>query len=225
MKDLSKLTKVYDFENHMYAKELFDLLKKRKQYPYLDDIGDIHMSDGMTVLGGEIVGINRPNVKCDDDLLDISDGRIGMMDDAELMCAILSTSDAIELLPREEAVKMSQITNDVVAEAVKKYPGRFLGSFCLPTPYVEDSVKEIDRAVNKLGLKYWHTHSCYGSFRLGDEKYEPIFAKLSELNTPFYIHPTYPTEQYLLDLGVAFACAAFGFGVDVMKTAILLVKG
>ncbi|HJJ48015.1 MAG TPA: amidohydrolase family protein, partial [Methanocorpusculum sp.] len=109
------------------------------------------------------------------------------------------------------------------AEAVKKYPGRFLGTITLPAPYVEESIAELERCVNELGLQYWHTHSNYGSEYLYEEKFEPLLAKCAELNVPIYLHPNYPSDEYLLDSGTSFAGAVFGFGADVMKTSYRLI--
>ncbi|HJJ36585.1 MAG TPA: amidohydrolase family protein, partial [Methanocorpusculum sp.] len=136
---------------------------------------------------------------------------------------VVSSSIAIELLPKEEAVKYARLTNDAVAEAMKQYPGRFLGTISLPTPYLEESIAELERCVNELGLQYWHTHSNYGDEYLYEEKFEPLLAKCAELDVPVYLHPAYPSDEYLLDSGTSFAGATFGFGVDVMKTSYRLI--
>jgi len=36
-----------------------------------------------------------------------------------------------------------------------------LGAAVLPTPYVDEAIKELERCVKELGFKYWHTHSNY----------------------------------------------------------------
>jgi len=156
-------------------------------------------------------------------MTDIDQIRIAEMDYADLTIASLSHGSGIEDLSREEAVKFARVANDTIAAAVKRYPDRFVGTICLPSPYVEESVAELERAVKVLGLKYWHTHSNYSTHYIYEEQMEPIFAKCAELDVPFYIHPTNPACEYLTDSGISFASAGFGYGVDVMKNAIRII--
>lgn len=202
-----------------------DYLGTRTDFPWYDREKNIlHMAEGSEVpLFWK--SHNEPNGIFCDDLVGIDDRRIMIMDDAGITTGVISTSDAVECLSKDDAVRMARMTNDEVAEACRKYPGRFEGSICLPTPYVEESVVELERAVKELGLKYWHTHSSIGKEQIYEERFEPIFAKCAELGVPFYVHPCYPTCDYLLDRGFTISGAAFGFAVDVMKTTMSLVMG
>ncbi|HJJ55179.1 MAG TPA: amidohydrolase family protein, partial [Methanocorpusculum sp.] len=149
--------------------------------------------------------------------------RLDMMKNTGLTTIVVSSSEGIENVDKESAVKYARLTNDAVAAAAKKYPGQIIGTITLPTPYVEESIAELERAVNELGLQYWHTHSSYGDERLSDAKFEPLIAKCAELNVPIYLHPVCPSDDYLTDSGVTIATSGFGFSVDTMKTMLKLI--
>ena len=221
------ITKAIDMEHHLFLPEFVDYLKTRTEYPlYNDSMGIVYFDNSFLpiqlnsaaskVPGQDTIAIERV-------MGDLGEGRIAAMDYAGVTTASLSTGAGIEMLPKEEAVKYARMTNDAVAAAVKKYPGRFAGTICLPMPYVEESVAELERAVNELGLSYWHTHANYGTRHLDEPEFEPVLAKCAELGVAFYMHPANSPEPYLADGGPVMASAGWGFGVEVMKVAIKLI--
>jgi len=216
--------KIIDLEHHYCSKAYFDYVKNRTEYPrYEDELGIVHR-EGVFFPLCDRVAYNPPYTT-KEETTDIDALRLSIMDSCGISNAAISSIDGMEDLPKDECVRLAKATNDEIAAAVKKHPDRFFGTFCLPSPYIEESLEEIDRAVNVLGLKYWHTHSSYAGCSLDDERFEPIFAKLSKMDIAFYVHPAYPSDPYLLDSGIGFASAGFGFGVDTMKTTIRLILG
>jgi len=222
-----KPAKVIDMEHHLFIPEFIDYLKTRTEYPFYQEKSGIWYREGASLP----IDLPYPysHLECTDGkpmvkiLTDLDDLRIANMDYAGVTIGSLSTNSGIEDLPREESVKYARMTNDAVAAAVKRHPDRFVGTICLPAPYVEESVAELERAVKELGLKYWQTHSNYSTHYIYEEQFEPIFAKCAELDVPFYIHPANPACDYLTDSGICFASAGFGYGVDVMKNAIRVI--
>ena len=213
--------KVFDFEHHYNNKVFLEHLKTRKDYPYMDENDvlwyrkNVMMPPGATSLNG--------STTIENEIQDLDDIRLGIMDGGNVSCGIISSSPGIEDLPPQESVKCAKATNDAVAAACKRHPGRLMGSIALPAKDVEASVKELDRAVKELGLLYWHTHSNYLDSFVYEEKYEPIFAKCAELGIPIYIHPHYAPNAgvgYIdhKDLGI------FEFTVDTTRTLLILVK-
>ena len=221
--------RVIDMEHHMFNAELIDYLRTRTDFPYCEDAAGIWYHDGsllpiavnvQTTYKVSEASTGKPMISL---LLDMDDIRLVDMETAGVTTAVVSSGEGPEFLPKDEAVKYARMANDAMAEAMKKHPGTFVGSITLPTPYVEESLEELERAAKELGLKYWHTHSNYGHTYLYEKKYEPILAKCAELGIPFYIHPSYPTTDYLTNYGTMLSTAGFGFGVDVMKTAICVI--
>jgi len=214
--------KIIDLEHHFYLQELLEWLKTKTAAPCMRD-GSLMYRENVGV-PLNIKGFNSDS-PIYDEVTDTDELRLSIMDNAGVDVGVISASPLIEELPREESVYFARKTNDAVAAAVKRHPDRFVGTICLPTPYVEDALKELDRAVNELGLVFWNTHSNYGEHYLYEPQFEPILARCAELGIPFYLHPHVPSDKYLLNLGAACAMAGFGFGVDTMKTSIGLIIG
>lgn len=217
--------RVYDLEHHYYLPEFIEHLSTRQSYPSFDKETGV-----LTYHKGAFLPYYHPSyiserVRMLDLIENLGDLRLKAMDEAGVTMAVVSSSPVIEALPKEEAVKYARLTNDAVAEACRKYPGRFAGTITLPTPYVEEAIAELNRAVNELGLQYVHTHSNYGSEEdnLSQDKYIPLLAECERLNVPIYIHPHNPTCQYLTEYGSMFSAAGFGFGVDTMRTSLRLI--
>ena len=114
-------------------------------------------------------------------------------------------------------------SNDAVAELIKKFPGRFYGAAVLPTPYVDEAIKELERCVKELGFKYWHTHSNYMHEHLYEEKYLPLLAKAEELGCAVYVHPQASDDKDMKDMGYVYSSPGLGFGLDAMKTSLRLI--
>ena len=210
--------KVFDFEHHYNNDEFFEHLKTRKDYPYIDENGLLWYRKNITLpIGGPSL---NGSATMEEELHDLDDIRLGIMDGGQVTCGIISASTGIEDLPAEESVKCAKATNDAIAAACRRHPGRLMGSISLPAKDVEASLKELDRAVNELGLLYWHTHSNYMDSFVYEEKYEPIFAKCAELGIPIYIHPNFATNDYLNDPNLLI----YAFTADTTRTLLLLIK-
>ena len=216
-----------DLENHFYLPEFIEYLKTRTEVPFYDKKTN-KIAVRKSPLTGTIV-MNPQNViimnnrTAVDNLCDLGDTRIANMDEHGIDTAVISSSQMLEELPKEEAVYFTRKTNDAIAEAAKKYPGRYLGAANLPTPYVDEAIKELERCVKELGFPIWHTHSNFLNEHLYDEKFKPLFAKAEELNCPFYVHPQSPANEDMLEMGFQYDGAGLGYGQDTMKTTLRLI--
>lgn len=103
----------------------------------------------------------------------------------------------------EDALELSRIANDEMAELVSRFPGRFLGAAaCLPMSDVQGALDELDRAVRQLGLCGAQIYTDIQGRPLDDPILSPIFDKIAELDIPILLHPArgpdradYPTEH------------------------------
>lgn len=133
-----------------------------------------------------------------DKLCDLGDGRMADMDAAGIDMQVLSlTAPGVEQLEADEAVKLARDSNDRLAEAVQRNPGRFAGLASLPTADPETAAKELERVVGEHGFKgaviNGHTRGRY----LDDKFFWPILAKAETLQVPIYLHPTPPPQQMI----------------------------
>lgn len=91
----------------------------------------------------------------------------------------------------EHGPELAMIANDEVAEAVAKYPEKFItGVAFLPLNNIEASLREIDRAVTDLKLRGIQIGTDVDGKPLDLPEYMPIWAKMEQYNLPIFIHPS-----------------------------------
>ena len=124
---------------------------------------------------------------------------------------------------------MARQTNDELAEAVKRYPDRYVGLAAMAPQDPEGSARELERAVTKLGMKGAKLNSHAKGEYLDDEKFWPIFEAAEGLDVPIYLHPTWPAPSIIKgfgEYGFPLAGPPFGFGVETsLHTMRLLYSG
>jgi uncharacterized protein len=122
------------------------------------------------------------------------------------------------------AVGLARIANDAIAALCRKRPKRFVGLFTLPTSSVQDSLAELDRSVNELGLRGFGCFSNLNGQSLDREELFPIYERLAKHKLPVYIHPTAPlaTEATGIDI---MPTLIFGWAFDSTVAMTRLVYG
>ncbi len=122
------------------------------------------------------------------------------------------------------AVGLAQIANNAVAEIARKYPKRFIGFFTLPTCSIQDSLDELERSVNELGLKGFGCFANLNGRPLDREELFPLYERLAQYKLPVYIHPTAPlcTEVTGIDI---MPTLIFGWAFDSTVAMTRLVYG
>ncbi len=164
-----------------------------------------------------------------DKLTDLGENRIADMDatgiDRQLL---LITAPAVQAFrDPAEALEVAISSNDEVAEACRKYPDRFSALAAVPPQDPAAAAKEIDRAMNRLGLNgvviNSHTHGEY----LDDPKFWSIFEAAEALDAAIYIHPQSPPPNMVTEFSKrGLEGAVMGFQVDVaMHTVALILSG
>jgi len=117
--------------------------------------------------------------------------RIRIMDKTGIDKAVLAypTTDAAQKAKVSEA-EIVRIFNDSVAEIVKKYPKRFIGTAII-TPFNEkEMLKELKRVIDELGLKGVSLASSYQGVYLDGEIFFPLYEKATEWDIPIFVHAT-----------------------------------
>ncbi len=147
---------------------------------------------------------------------DLGDLRLGDMDRTGIAKQILSlTAPGVQVFDAAEGTVLARSSNDFVADAIRRHPDRFAGLAAIAPQDPIEAAKELERGVNKLGLKGAIVNShTYGEY-LDDPKFWPIFEAAEALNVPIYIHPTTPSPAMIgpfLERGLD--GAIFGFAVE-----------
>ncbi|MFC1846150.1 amidohydrolase family protein [Chloroflexota bacterium] len=100
----------------------------------------------------------------------------------------------------DDAVYLSQVYNDELAELVQKYPDKFIAAVaCLPLNDIDATMKEIDRAIKELGFKGIHVHTPINGRAIDLPEYWPIYEVMSKYDLPIWLHPTrhYTEPDYI----------------------------
>jgi 5-carboxyvanillate decarboxylase len=163
--------------------------------------------------------MNSPSVRTQqirDYLVDLGEQRIRHMDERGVDMQIVAlTSPGVQVMPKDEATAFAAYANDVLAEGCRNHPTRFAGLTAVAPQDAKAAAKELDRGVNKLGLKGAIINShTFGEY-LDDEKFFPLLEAAEALDTPIYLHPQVPWKTMsapFLDAGLD--GAIYGFGVE-----------
>jgi 5-carboxyvanillate decarboxylase len=149
-------------------------------------------------------------------LQDVGDSRVADMDATGVDMHILSlTSPGVQVFDAATAVAVAKSSNDQLAAAIARHPGRFAGLAAVAPQEPREAAKELERGVRKLGLKGAILNSHTLGEYLDDPKFWDIFAAAEALDVPLYLHPNTPSAgliQPLLQRGLD--GAIYGFGVD-----------
>jgi aminocarboxymuconate-semialdehyde decarboxylase len=87
------------------------------------------------------------------------------------------------------AVEVAQFQNDRLAEMAGKHPDSFAAMATLPLQVPQAALKELDRAIHKLGLRGIEIGSHVGERELGDPAFWPVYEVLERTGLPMFIHP------------------------------------
>jgi aminocarboxymuconate-semialdehyde decarboxylase len=108
--------------------------------------------------------------------------------DVHLISAILAVTPTGWASP-EVALDLNRRYNDLVAEAVRAHPGRFVGSFTLPLQDLDLAAAELERAVSELGLRVVQLPAQIDDVYLGDPPLRALWEELASRELTVFIHP------------------------------------
>lgn len=123
--------------------------------------------------------------------IDLGEKHVKAMDDAGIDLQVLSFC-APQLKDPGQSIELMTEGNNKAAEAIKKYPKRFSAFASMPLADPKAAVKELDRALNKLGfVGGFLAGSINGEF-LDEQKYWPVLECAQSHDAPIYLHPYFP---------------------------------
>lgn len=101
------------------------------------------------------------------------------------------------------AADLARMVNEFTAAGVRKHPDHFIGLATVPLQDTDLAVRELNYAVEELHLKGVVTGSNVNGHGFDEERFEPFFAKVAELDIPIFVHPSNPAgvervKQYYL---------------------------
>src|SRR5438067_2387896 len=81
------------------------------------------------------------------------EARLALMDEAGVQMQVLSHPAGPYFATAADAVEGARLINDSYSEIVRRYPDRFAAYAVLPLPHVDESLDELRRALDELGLR------------------------------------------------------------------------
>ena len=206
--------KKIDFEAHYYTQDVLDALGRMGLWNEEKKI--LEMGTDCPLEFGKIDDVYSS-------LLDLGERRLAEMDRFGVTTQLLGASPGVELLPASESIELARKCNNLVAETIRRYPGRFLGFAVLPVHDASAAKDELTRCIQELGFVGWMTHSNYRDSYPDEERYAPIFDHLAALNSCFYLHPNGGSIDRLAGYGWQLGSAAFGFTIETLITAVRMI--
>jgi predicted TIM-barrel fold metal-dependent hydrolase len=144
--------------------------------------------------------------------------RVREMDEAGLDLQLVCQGAGVyaDQLPANQALEIVRQSNAVLAERVAPHKDRLMGITALSLKNIEASVQEVERTAAqgfRAVLLYPHVD---GEMLVDTPAMEPIFAKISELDLPIFLHGAGtaqdPTLARLEDGGAGVAYAVLSDG-------------
>lgn len=160
-----------------------------------------------------------------DRIQDMEDRRLAEMDAAGVdVQLLLLTAPGVQVFEANDAAALAASTNDQLAEAIRRHPDRFAGLAAVAPQLPQAAARELERAVQRLGLKGAVINSHTLGEYLDDEKYWEIFAAAEALDVPIYIHPNSPSPQMIQPfLSRCLDAAIYGFQAETGLHALRLI--
>jgi predicted TIM-barrel fold metal-dependent hydrolase len=118
------------------------------------------------------------------------DARLGLMDRAGVDMQVLSAAPQLPYgANAERAVAAARYVNDEYAALVSAHPDRFRAFAATPMPHIDESIAEITRAIDELGMVGLTMNNSVLGRAITDPDFEPIFAELDRRAAILYLHP------------------------------------
>jgi len=168
------------------------------------------------------IGVINPKAKL------TPENRIKDMDEQNTDMQVVSIHTQIlgYHLPVEAGVSQAKEVNNEISNMVNDWPDRFSGLCTLPLQNIEESIKELDRAVNQLGLKGAEIDTIVNGRNWDEPEFLPFFQAAESMGAVLFYHPQ-PQHNFMADRIDRYSLPN-SVGVpleDAMITATLICSG
>ena len=150
------------------------------------------------------------------------EGRLKEMTKWDIDMQVLSvTFHGALVQDRAAASELTQLANDVVAQAARNHPDRFRALLAMPLQFPELAVQELDRFTGQPEVVGVILAGSAGGRQLNDPAFMPFYAELEHRGLPFLLHPISPPGlDCMLELNLA---NVVGFMFETTLAAVRMV--
>jgi 6-methylsalicylate decarboxylase len=118
------------------------------------------------------------------------DARLALMDRAGVDMQVLSACPQMPYgQDQAKAAAVAGFVNDQYAKLVQAFPNRFRAFAALPMPHLDQSIGELSRALDQLGMAGVAMNTTILGRALVEPDYEPVWAELNRRGAVLYLHP------------------------------------
>jgi len=116
--------------------------------------------------------------------------RLRLMDRAGVQMQVLSACPQSPYgQDGQKATQAARFVNDQYAGLVQHYPDRFRAFAALPMPHLQESLGELGRALDELGMAGIAMNTTVLGRALAEPGFDPVFAELNRRGAVLYLHP------------------------------------
>lgn len=173
---------IIDCQSHIFVPELIEWMKKNRKagHPYAETRGD----DTFMIVNDWVRKLQPHHT-------DIS-AKVRDMDAVGIRLTALSINDPGPELFGSDGPAIARMNHDFIADCARRYPGRFFGLCTLPWQDMAASEQELERCINKLGMKGILLYSNLAGRFPDEDSFQPLFGWAERRGIPVLLHPAYP---------------------------------
>lgn len=150
--------------------------------------------------------------------------RLRAMDEVGVQMELLSyTCPNCYWADGKAAETVVRTMNDHLAEVCARWPDRFRGLGSLPLQDVDLALKELERAVDQLGMVGFIILANVNEAPLDDPRFEPVWAALNQRRLPVLLHPTVPPGADVMGMDRYGLVPSIGFMIDTTLAVTRMV--
>lgn len=147
---------------------------------------------------------------------------IEAMDKAGVATAVTSpTTPQVGFLEAPEAARVARDSNEYARRLASAHRGRFGVFAMLPMPHIDESLREIEYALDTLEADGIGLMTSYADRWLGDPSFAPVLDELNRRKATVYTHPT--TANCCVNLVPGIPSTVVELGADTTRTIASLV--
>ncbi|MGE4431171.1 MAG: amidohydrolase family protein [Sphingobium sp.] len=147
-------------------------------------------------------------------------------DAAGIDLQVLSTGpNAPYLRDAALAEQAAQIANDLFADVVSRYNGRFAAYGCVPLPHAQSAAAEAVRCLDTLGFAGIHLGCSALGHPIDDARFDDLWAELDRREAIVYVHPggvVVGTEPGLAGMDDTLIAVTIGSAAEIATAALRL---